>query len=69
MLQVLQKLFAAEADEPEPANGKLTLGDVLRLDLFEQWYQPKIDLRAKRLVGAEALVRARRRDAGRDQAV
>jgi EAL domain-containing protein (putative c-di-GMP-specific phosphodiesterase class I) len=62
MLQALQKLFAAEADEPEPANGKLTLGDVLRLDLFEQWYQPKIDLRAKRLVGAEALVRARRRD-------
>jgi EAL domain-containing protein (putative c-di-GMP-specific phosphodiesterase class I) len=64
MLQALQKLFAAEADEPEPANGKLTLGDVLRLDLFELWYQPKIDLRAKRLVGAEALVRARRRDGG-----
>lgn len=62
MLQALQKLFVAKADEPEPANGKLTLGDVLRLDLFEQWYQPKIDLRAKRLVGAEALVRARRRD-------
>jgi EAL domain-containing protein (putative c-di-GMP-specific phosphodiesterase class I) len=62
MLQSLHKLFAVKADEPEPANGKLTLGDVLRLDLFELWYQPKIDLRAKRLVGAEALVRARRRD-------
>ncbi len=62
MLQALHRLFAAKADEPEPANGKLTLGDVLRLDLFELWYQPKIDLRAKRLVGAEALVRARRRD-------
>ncbi len=62
MLQALQKLFAAKAGEREPANGKLTLGDVLRLDLFELWYQPKIDLRAKRLVGAEALVRARRRD-------
>jgi EAL domain-containing protein (putative c-di-GMP-specific phosphodiesterase class I) len=62
MLQALHKLFAVKADEPEPANGKLTLGDVLRLDLFELWYQPKIDLRAKRLVGAEALVRARRRD-------
>jgi EAL domain-containing protein (putative c-di-GMP-specific phosphodiesterase class I) len=62
MLQALQKLFAAKADEPEPVNRKLTLGDVLRLDLFELWYQPKIDLRAKRLVGAEALVRARRRD-------
>jgi EAL domain-containing protein (putative c-di-GMP-specific phosphodiesterase class I) len=64
MLQALQKLFAAKADEPQPTNGKLTLGDVLRLDLFELWYQPKIDLRAKRLVGAEALVRARRRDGG-----
>jgi EAL domain-containing protein (putative c-di-GMP-specific phosphodiesterase class I) len=62
MLQALQKLFAAKAEEPEPANGKLTLGDVLRLDLFELWYQPKVDLRGKRLVGAEALVRARRRD-------
>jgi EAL domain-containing protein (putative c-di-GMP-specific phosphodiesterase class I) len=62
MLQTLHKLFAVKADEPEPANGKLTLGDVLRLDMFELWYQPKIDLRAKRLVGAEALVRARRRD-------
>jgi EAL domain-containing protein (putative c-di-GMP-specific phosphodiesterase class I) len=62
MLQSLHKLFGVKADEPEPANGKLTLGDVLRLDLFELWYQPKIDLRAKRLVGAEALVRARRRD-------
>src|SRR6201988_2646523 len=62
MLQTLRKLFAVKADEPEPANGKLTLGDVLRLDLFELWYQPKSDLRAKRLVGAEALVRARRRD-------
>ncbi len=62
MLQALQKLFAAKAYEPAPATGKLTLGDVLRLDLFELWYQPKIDLRAKRLVGAEALARARRRD-------
>ena len=48
--------------EPEPPNGKVTLGDVLRRDWFELWYQPKIDLRAKRLVGAEALVRARRPD-------
>src|ERR1700752_412940 len=62
MLQTLRKLFAVKADEPEPANGKLTLGDVLRLDLFEVWYQPRIRLRARRLVGAEALVRARRPD-------
>jgi EAL domain-containing protein (putative c-di-GMP-specific phosphodiesterase class I) len=62
MLQSLQKLFASNKAEPEPLNGKVTLGDVLRRDWFEQWYQPKIDLRAKRLVGAEALVRARRPD-------
>jgi len=62
MLQSLQKLFTSNKAEPEPLNGKVTLGDVLRRDWFEQWYQPKIDLRAKRLVGAEALVRARRPD-------
>jgi len=64
MLQSLQKLFASNKPEPEPLNGKVTLGDVLRRDWLEQWYQPKIDLRAKRLVGAEALVRARRPDGG-----
>src|ERR1700732_4998208 len=62
MLQSLQKLFTSNKAEPEPLNGKVTLGDVLRRDWFEQWYQPKIDLRSKRLVGAEALVRARRPD-------
>jgi EAL domain-containing protein (putative c-di-GMP-specific phosphodiesterase class I) len=62
MLQALHKLFAAEKIEPEPLNGKVTLADVLRRNMFELWYQPKIDLRAKRLVGAEALVRGRRPD-------
>ncbi len=60
MLQALQKLFRSGPHEPEPIDGKVTLADVLRRNWFEQWYQPKIDLRAKRLVGAEALVRARR---------
>ncbi len=62
MLQRLQRLFPPRPAEPEPPNGRVTLGDVLRRDWFELWYQPKIDLRAKRLVGAEALVRARRPD-------
>jgi len=61
MLQALRKLFGL-TEEPEPADGKVTLGDVLRRDWFELWYQPKIDLRSMRLVGAEALVRARRPD-------
>jgi EAL domain-containing protein (putative c-di-GMP-specific phosphodiesterase class I) len=62
MLQKLQKLFAPKNAEPELLNGKVTLGEVLRRDWFELWYQPKIDLKARRLVGAEALVRARRPD-------
>jgi len=62
MLQALQKLFTSKKAEPEPLGGKVTLADILRRDWFELWYQPKIDLRAKRLVGAEALVRARRPD-------
>jgi len=64
MLQVLHKLFASKPAEPEPTGGKVTLADVLRLNWFELWYQPKIDLRSKRLVGAEGLVRARRPDGG-----
>ncbi len=62
MLQALNRLFRSKTPEPEPAGAKITLGDVLRRGWFEQWYQPKIDLRSKRLVGAEALVRARRPD-------
>jgi EAL domain-containing protein (putative c-di-GMP-specific phosphodiesterase class I) len=62
MFQALHNLFGSKKAEPEPENGKVTLSDVLRRNWFELWYQPKIDLRAKRLVGAEALVRARRAD-------
>lgn len=62
MLPALQKLFAPKQAEAPLPIGKVTLGDVLRLDWFELWYQPKIDLRGRYLVGAEALVRARRPD-------
>jgi EAL domain-containing protein (putative c-di-GMP-specific phosphodiesterase class I) len=62
MLQSLHKLFGSKALEPNADGAKITLGEVLRRNWFEQWYQPKIDLRSKRLVGAEALVRARRPD-------
>ena len=60
MLQTLRNLFGA--NDAGPDTGTLTLGEVLRRNWFELWYQPKIDLRANRLVGAEALVRARRPD-------
>jgi EAL domain-containing protein (putative c-di-GMP-specific phosphodiesterase class I) len=62
MLQSLQNFFGSKPVEPEPSDGKVTLGYILRQNWFEQWYQPKIDLRQKRLVGAEALARARRPD-------
>jgi EAL domain-containing protein (putative c-di-GMP-specific phosphodiesterase class I) len=54
MLTTIKKLFSRG-----PADGKITLDDVLKKNWFELWYQPKIDLRSRRLVGAEALVRAR----------
>src|SRR5829696_2869238 len=56
MLGAIKKLFARDCG---PADGKVTLDDVLRRNWFELWYQPKIDLRTMRLAGAEALVRAR----------
>jgi EAL domain-containing protein (putative c-di-GMP-specific phosphodiesterase class I) len=57
MLKVLRDLFHGN---PEPDDdGKVTLAKVLERDWFELFYQPKIDLKTRRLVGAEALVRAR----------
>jgi EAL domain-containing protein (putative c-di-GMP-specific phosphodiesterase class I) len=62
MFRALRDLFSRTA-EPSPAgDGAVTLADVLRRNWFELWYQPKIDLRTRRLVGAEGLVRARRPD-------
>jgi len=63
MLQALHKLLTSSTNEPE-TDGAVTLGEILRRDWFELWYQPKIDLKSKRLVGAEALVRARKPDGG-----
>jgi EAL domain-containing protein (putative c-di-GMP-specific phosphodiesterase class I) len=63
MLDGLRTLLAAKLTEPETSgDGKLTLGDVLRRNWLQLWYQPKIELRTKRLVGAEGLVRARKPD-------
>ena len=47
------------AERLTPAESKMTLAEVLARDWFELWYQPKIELKTMRLVGAEALVRAR----------
>src|SRR3984885_12674734 len=63
MLQTLRKLFEPETTAvPKTGGGKLTLREVLLRGWDELWYQPKIELRTKRLVGAEGLLRARRPD-------
>ena len=62
MLRTLRKLLEPETAVPKTGGGKLTLREVLLRGWDELWYQPKIELRTKRLVGAEGLLRARRPD-------
>jgi EAL domain-containing protein (putative c-di-GMP-specific phosphodiesterase class I) len=59
MWKALRDLLSSDKGETEPSDGKVTLVDVLERNWFELFYQPKIDLKTMRLVGAEALVRAR----------
>ncbi|HZD92142.1 MAG TPA: EAL domain-containing protein [Pseudolabrys sp.] len=48
------------SSSPAPAAPRrISLADALRENWLEIWYQPKIDLRRKCLVGAEALARIR----------
>ncbi len=42
-----------------PVKQQVALGEALRNNWFEIWYQPKIDLKRKRLAGAEVLARIR----------
>jgi len=44
---------------PPAAAGRVDLDEALSNNWIEFWYQPKIDLRRKQLVGAEAYARAR----------
>jgi len=46
------------------ASAGITLAEVIGEKWLELWYQPKIDLRAKTLVGAEGFVRARHPELG-----
>jgi EAL domain-containing protein (putative c-di-GMP-specific phosphodiesterase class I) len=59
MLEGLRHLFSSEPAAYADPKAPIPLGEVLRNDWFELWYQPKIELRTLHLVGAEALVRAR----------
>jgi EAL domain-containing protein (putative c-di-GMP-specific phosphodiesterase class I) len=56
VLKILQQL---RLGEPPAMAGRIDLDEALRNGWMEFWYQPKIDLRKKQLVGAEALARAR----------
>jgi EAL domain-containing protein (putative c-di-GMP-specific phosphodiesterase class I) len=69
MLPVLKKPFETEAvlkileqlklGIPSPVAARIELAEALANNWVEFWYQPKIDLRKKRLAGAEAFARAR----------
>jgi EAL domain-containing protein (putative c-di-GMP-specific phosphodiesterase class I) len=59
MLNGLRKLFSSEPAPFADPKERIPLGEVLKRDWFELWYQPKIELKSMRLVGAEALARAR----------
>ena len=69
MLPVLRKPFETNAimkaaaglklGHPPAVAGRIDLDEALANDWIEFWYQPKIDLRKKQLVGAEAFARAR----------
>jgi EAL domain-containing protein (putative c-di-GMP-specific phosphodiesterase class I) len=56
VLKVLQEL---RLGEPPAVAGRIDLGEALRNRWIEFWYQPKIDLRKKQLIGVEAYSRAR----------
>lgn len=59
MLNGLRTMFSSGPAPYADPKEKIPLGEVLKRDWFELWYQPKIELKSMRLVGAEALVRAR----------
>jgi EAL domain-containing protein (putative c-di-GMP-specific phosphodiesterase class I)/CheY-like chemotaxis protein len=69
MLPVLRKPFETNTirtllavlklGQPPAVAGRIDLDEALRNGWIEFWYQPKIDLRKKQLIGAEAFARAR----------
>jgi len=56
VLKILQDL---KLGHPPSLAARVNLDEALRNGWIEFWYQPKIDLRKKQLVGVEAFVRAR----------
>ncbi len=56
---VLKLLQEHNLGHPPAVAGRIDLAEALAKSWIEFWYQPKIDLRKKQLVGAEAFARAR----------
>jgi EAL domain-containing protein (putative c-di-GMP-specific phosphodiesterase class I)/FixJ family two-component response regulator len=60
--QRLDNSSRADPSADAPVHESVTLAEALRQNWVEFWYQPKIDLRRRRLLGVEALARIRRPD-------
>jgi EAL domain-containing protein (putative c-di-GMP-specific phosphodiesterase class I) len=56
IINILQEL---RLGDPPAIAGRIDLEEALKKNWIEFWYQPKIDLRKKKLVGVEAFARAR----------
>lgn len=56
---ILQVLHGLKLGHASPTAGRIDLDEALKSGWIEFWYQPKIDLRRKQLVGAELFARAR----------
>jgi EAL domain-containing protein (putative c-di-GMP-specific phosphodiesterase class I) len=56
---VVKILHDLKLGHPPALAARVDLDEALRNEWIEFWYQPKIDLRKKQLVGAEAFARAR----------
>jgi EAL domain-containing protein (putative c-di-GMP-specific phosphodiesterase class I)/CheY-like chemotaxis protein len=56
---ILKVLQDQKLGHPPAAAGRIDLDEALANNWIEFWFQPKIDLRKKQLVGAEAFARAR----------
>jgi len=56
---VLKLLGDLKLGHPPTIAGRIDLDEALANDWIEFWYQPKINLRKKQLIGAEAFARAR----------
>jgi EAL domain-containing protein (putative c-di-GMP-specific phosphodiesterase class I)/FixJ family two-component response regulator len=58
-LKAAPEVGSKSAVETAPSRVRADLGEALRNDWIEVWYQPKVDLKTQKVCGAEALMRVR----------